>query len=190
MKNLSEENKNILVVRILIMCKMNEIMCYQNCKKSINDSHGKNLMEYMVETQKKDIMRLEEYAATLPDELKEEFTEVSNIILDQFKAEFSDLMELKTPATESSYDPSTDTFIGFVPKIDENGKESDMVYLEGCIHRKGYAVRMHKTLLDCLNNNEIQDCFHNIIEEEENHQQLMVHHLNTLQNTGQWPEEL
>jgi hypothetical protein len=188
LQNLSEENRDILLTKISIMFKLNEIIHYQNCKKSMLDPHGKELMELLIDNLESSIAQLESTQAVLPDELTEDFSEISDLILreDQSGTAFSTgdgnvvKIELGEPPTEHISDELYES--GVIDEI----VARDRMYLETCLQKKIFSIRLHSKLFNCSDDIKCKRIFEEIVGQEKDVENLLVQNYQLLENTGKW----
>jgi hypothetical protein len=186
--NLPDDNRNVMIIRLLIMLKLNEMVHYQNCKDCVMDTKGKYLMEYLAEEQKKYIMQLEELAPDLPEELKKDFRELSEIMMTERTEGLSAIQGVHS--TESSkvdfsfmVQPLDDVVLDQKQVFDS---DADVTYLLTSIQKKGNELKLVQNLTDCLHDKACSEFFIQILEDEKNYHQMLIHNFNVLQNTGKW----
>jgi rubrerythrin len=189
--NLPVKDKDILIVRLLIMLKLNEIVFYQNCKNCIFDSRGKHVMEYLVEEQKKHIEKLEIFAPTLPNELKIKFSGISHFLLSYGNGNSQNFPKASSPSGVQNEDSTEKLIDNDTIRLtaNEEASNSDINYLVSAMQKKGDFRKINLKLLECLDDNSCGQLFHEILEDELRQQEMLAHNYNNLSNTGRWSEQ-
>lgn len=181
-KDISSEHKEALIVRLIIMLKMDEIVHYQNFKTMIKDPRGKEVMEYLAEEHKKHILELEQFAPTIPNELKNDFMDLSCLALRQKDKKSTGngdivLIEIPDDKTLSKDDSVEDG---------EDMDKTDQKFIESCIKRKGNSLSVFQRLTECIQSDKCQELLREISKDDSNHRDLLIHNYNSLQNKGEW----
>jgi hypothetical protein len=188
LNDLTDDKRNVMIIRLLIMLKLNEMAHYQNCKDCVLDTQGKFLMEYLAEEQKKYILQLEELAPDLPEDLKKEFFELSEIMMSKRSEGLAELGD-ETSTVNTKLDLSFMSKPLDDPKTEKKEipyGEADVSYLLSSIQKKGNELKLVQNLTDCMIDNTCTEFFSQILEDEKNYHQLLIHNYNVLQNTGRW----
>lgn len=181
-------NRNAMIIRLMIMLKLNEMAYYHNCKSYVFDTRGKQLMEYLAEEQKKYIIQLEELSPGLPEELEDDFIELSGIMMKERMKGLSSERESGIVDTE----PMNFSFVSEAVAVNSymsihsltNGNDLD--YLIMTLQKKNNELKLIRYLTDSLYDQNCSEFFIQILEDEREYHQLLTHNLNMLQNTGRW----
>jgi hypothetical protein len=182
LKDISGDHKRAFVVRLLMAYKANEVNNLLNCKSFIEDSFGKLLMDQIVEEQKNSITKLEPFSANLPIQLKENFVELSEIIIGQGSGNGPGLVKFaEQNHTESAKESlKSDNF---------NSGKLDLIYLENSMEWNAASIRLLNKFLDCTDHQECREILEELISKDKKCQELLVRNYEELQNNGKWLKE-
>jgi len=189
-QKLSTEDRTTLMVRLLVFLKLNVIDYYLNCKNCIGDPRGRNLMDHLTSGQKKYLDTLEQMAPYLPEELENDYVEMSRLMV---PLETVDIPGISVMARRPVEPAEGDVLLELSNEPEVEDAEpteplEDEEYLLGSIEQKGWELKMIQKLSGCIHDNTCGEVFSKIIEEERQNMELLVSNYNYLRNNGKWPE--
>lgn len=188
LENLSNEDKTALIVRLIIFLKLNVVDYYQNCKDCIPDPRGQFLMQYLTDSQMKQIDELEKMISHVPDSLQEEYIELSQLMVSLEDMDLPGMRLLGTPAREITEDamssmPMEDHEID---ELSEVGNKRDLDLIDNSIYHKSWELKMIQRLSSCIHDNTCGEVFDRILEDEKQNQELLTQNLSLLKREGRW----